>query len=279
MSSNSEWPEAAPDPATVLSSPEAPPLSAETVSNTVFGTAVENPVWGGWDVFKIGLLMFVAPYLVIPITALIAQKTIYRGLPWLTVAQKPGIALSTQLGWYVLVAIYMVMFVEGQFHQDFWNSIRWNWPRRYWPTLVPIGMILVSLQALERFFRLPKHVPMEEFLSTPSLAVLMGLFAVSFGPLMEELFFRGFLYPVLTKRFGMLAGIVATSVLFGLIHAAQLAFAWGLVLIIFLVGTVLTIVRAKTGSVGASFVVHVAYNSTLVMLGALASHHGDKIAK
>ena len=279
MSSNSEWPEAAPDPAAVLSSPEPPPLSAEPLSNTVFGSAMENPLWRGWDVFKIGLLMFVVPYLVLPITALIAQKTMYRGLPWLTVTQKPWIALSTQLVWYGFVALYMVMFVEGKFHQEFWGSIRWNWPRRYWPALVPIGMILVSLQTLERFFHLPKHIPMEEFLSTPSLAVLMGLFAVSFGPLMEELFFRGFLYPVLTRRFGMLAGIVATSLLFGLIHAAQLAFAWGLVLIIFLVGTVLTIVRAKTGSVGASFVVHVAYNSTLVVLGALATHHGDKIAK
>jgi hypothetical protein len=35
-------------------------------------------------------------------------------------------------------------------------------------------------------------------------------------------------------------------------------------------------VRAKTGSVAASFVVHVAYNSTLVVMGAIASRHGLK---
>jgi len=65
----------------------------------------------------------------------------------------------------------------------------------------------------------------------------------------------------------------------GLIHGAQLAFAWGLVLIIFLVGVVLTIVRAKTNSVGSSFVVHVAYNSTIVTMGLIAARHGDKVVK
>jgi len=133
--------------------------------------------------------------------------------------------------------------------------------------------LLVFLQGLERFFSVPKHIPMEDFLSTPVAAALTGVFAVSFGPLMEELFFRGFLYPVVARRFGVAIGILATSVAFGLIHAAQLAFAWGLVLIVFLVGLVLTIVRARTGSVGASFVVHVAYNSTLVVLGLIASQH------
>jgi membrane protease YdiL (CAAX protease family) len=137
-------------------------------------------------------------------------------------------------------------------------------------------MILVSLQGLEKFFRLPQHIPMEDFLKTPSAAVLTAIFAVSLGPLMEELFFRGFLYPVLARRWGLLAAISITSVAFGLVHGAQLAFSPGLVLIVFLVGLVLTLVRAKTGSVGSSFVVHVSYNSTLVILGAIASRHGLK---
>jgi membrane protease YdiL (CAAX protease family) len=72
---------------------------------------------------------------------------------------------------------------------------------------------------------------------------------------------------------------MATAVGFGLIHGAQLAFAWGLVLIIFIVGIVLTIVRAKTNSVGSSFVVHVAYNSTIVAMALIAARHGDKIAR
>ena len=239
----------------------------------------QDPPWSGWDVTRIGLLLFVVPFAALPFLALAAKQIFYPGVPWLTVAQKPWIALSTQFLWYAAVAVYMVMFVEGTFHRPFWEAIRWNFPRRNWAMLVPVGMVLVSLQGLERFFRIPKHIPIEDFLSTPLAAVMTGVLAVSFGPLMEELFFRGFLYPVVARRFGAVTGVIGTSIGFGLIHAAQLAFAWGLVLIIFLVGVVLTIVRAKTGSVGSSFVVHVAYNSTLVGLGLFASHHADKIAR
>lgn len=239
-------------------------------------TQLENPIWTGWDVLLLAIILFVIPFVVIiPLVVLLAAKTIYPTLTFQQVAQqKLWIALCAQFAWYVVVLIYMVMFVEGTYRQRFWDAIRWNWPRKTWHLLVPMGMVLVGLQGLEKFFRLPKHIPLEEYLKNPSVAVLMAIFAVSLGPLMEELFFRGFLYPVLARRWGLFAAISITSVAFGLIHGAQLAFSPGLVLIVFLVGLVLTIVRAKTGSVGSSFVVHVSYNSTLVILGAIASRHG-----
>jgi membrane protease YdiL (CAAX protease family) len=236
----------------------------------------ENPPWSGWDVFRLALIMFAVPYLLIPIAVFAAQKTIYHGLSFMDVAHKPWILLATQFGWYVVVAFYMVMFVEGTYRVRFWDAIRWNWPRKTWPTLVPLGMVLVLLQVVEKFFHLPKHIPMEDFLSTPSAAILTAIFAVSLGPFMEELFFRGFLYPVLVRKTGVIWAIAITSLAFGVVHAAQLAFAPGLVLVILLVGTVLTIVRAKTGSVGSSLVVHLAYNATLVIMGVIATKYGLK---
>lgn len=237
---------------------------------------LENPPWDGWDALRIGLIMFVVPYLLIPVAVVAAQKLFYRSLPWMEVAKKPWISLTTQFGWYVLVFFYMVIFVEGTYRRRFWEAIRWDWPRRKWSWLIALGVVLVSFQTLERFFHLPKHIPMEDFLSTPLAAILTASFAVSFGPFMEELYFRGFLYPVLARRLGLLSAVLITSVAFGLIHGAQLAFSPGLVLVVFLVGLVLTIVRAVTRSVGSSFVVHVAYNSTLVLMGIIATRHGLK---
>jgi uncharacterized protein len=263
MSLNSDWPQDLPPGAAPLAGPdEASPSPSP-----------ENPPWSGWDVLRIALLMFGLPFLLLPIVAVVVQKKFYAGVPMDTVLRKPWLALSTELVVYLFVISYMIMFVEGKLHQRFWPAIRWVWPRRQWPALAVLGAAMVSLQVLERFFRIPQHVPMEDFLSTPLLAAFTGLFAISFGPLMEELFFRGFLYPTLARRFGIFVAVVSTAVPFALIHGLQLEFAWGLVFIIFLVGLVLTIVRAKTGSVAASFVVHVAYNSTLVILGSLSSHH------
>jgi membrane protease YdiL (CAAX protease family) len=253
--------------------PSLQPIAPELPSTRVPG---ENPPWNGWDVFKLALMMFVVPFLVIPVVALAIQKIFYPGTPFMDVAKKPWVPLSTQFAWYALIAVYMVIFVEGTYRQRFWDAIRWNWPKRHWFAFIPLGMMLVSLQVLERFFKMPKHIPMEDFLSTPTAAILTGILAVSAGPFMEELFFRGFFYPVLARRFGMIAGVLVTSVCFGLVHGVQLNFSIGLVLVVTLVGLVLTVVRAKTKSVASSFITHVAYNSTLVALGARALHHAGK---
>jgi membrane protease YdiL (CAAX protease family) len=82
---------------------------------------------------------------------------------------------------------------------------------------------------------------------------------------MEELFFRGFLYPVLARGIGIPLGIFLTAVGFALLHGAQLGFSWGPVLVIFLVGLVLTIVRARKNSVAAGVLIHMAYNGTITV--------------
>lgn len=64
------------------------------------------------------------------------------------------------------------------------------------------------------------------------------------------------------KRAELLA-ILLTGFLFGMLHAAQLGWAWAAVLILVLVGIILTWVRAATGSLMASWLFHCAYNGTL----------------
>ncbi|MGH9520086.1 MAG: lysostaphin resistance A-like protein [Terriglobales bacterium] len=60
-----------------------------------------------------------------------------------------------------------------------------------------------------------------------------------------------------------LLAILLTGFLFGMLHAAQLGWAWAAVLILVLVGIILTWVRAATGSLMASWLFHCAYNGTL----------------
>jgi membrane protease YdiL (CAAX protease family) len=76
---------------------------------------------------------------------------------------------------------------------------------------------------------------------------------------------------VLERRLGVVWGVLLTALPFGLMHAFQYGNAWSAVLVIFIVGIVLTIVRAVTKSVGASFLVHVGYNGTLMVLVGVAT--------
>ncbi len=229
-------------------------------------SAPRDPVWSGWDVLLIAVLTTVS---IVCLGAVLALVT-YLAAPRSFKDNAPLLAIAAQALAYAGIAAYMVMLLEGKYHVRFWQAIRWNWPRNKAFLLLGVGVLTVALDLLSRFLPMPKSTPFEEFFSRPRDAYLMVLFAISLGPLMEELFFRGFLYPVLQRRMGAVWGVILTAAPFGLMHYVQYR-SWAAVLVIFLVGIVLTTVRAVTKSVGASFLVHVGYNATLMTLTAVAT--------
>jgi uncharacterized protein len=96
---------------------------------------------------------------------------------------------------------------------------------------------------------------------------------VTLAPVIEELLFRGFLQPVLVDSFGVLPGILVTSVLFGALHLMQNAFIWQSGVLIMIVGFVFGVVRHVSGSTRASAITHISYNAipflSLILSGAL----------
>jgi len=275
---------------------EAPPLNSEPQTPlqlamdpfpppgfapaTPAAKAGENPVWNGWDVLLIAVLTALLAFFLVPLlVAFGAQHFVYPHESLLELAQKPALALLSQFLAYVSVALYMVVLIQGKYHRGFWLAVRWNWPGIVGVSMLGVGVLMLGFDLLGRFLPMPKDTPFEQFFDRPLDAYLLAVFAVTLGPLMEELFFRGFLYPVLARRLGAVWGILLTALPFGLIHFFQYGRSWGAVLIIFLVGVVLTAVRAVTKSVASSFLAHVGYNGTLMVLAALQTdgfRHMDK---
>jgi membrane protease YdiL (CAAX protease family) len=233
---------------------------------------VENPIWSGWDVLLIAGLTFVS--------MLVLQLLVIFGAVWFVyphsnlaeVSQKPILLLVSQFLIYAVVAAGMVMLVEGKYHVPFWQSIRWNWPRSEWKLLALGAGMLFTLGLMQSLLPMPKDTPFEHLFDRPRDAYLLSIIAVTLGPLMEELFFRGLMYPVLARRMGAAWGIALTALPFGLIHLPQYGWAWGAALVIVLVGVVCGVVRAVTGSVGASFLVHVGYNGTQMIIAVVYTH-------
>ena len=250
--------------------PPAPQLFAPPSIPPVSVIPPRDPVWSGWDVLLIALLTILTLVVMELLTVVGARLFVYRHSSFGDVAQKPMLALLGEFLSYIAVAIYMVMLVEGKYHVRFWQAIRWNWKGSATLKLLGLGVLTVALDLLSRYLPMPKTTPFDQFFAHPRDAYLMAAFAVTVGPLMEELFFRGFLYPVLALRTGVVAGVLLTSLPFGLIHYLQYK-SWAAVLVITLVGVVLTTVRAVTKSVSASFLVHVGYNGTLMLLAAAAT--------
>jgi membrane protease YdiL (CAAX protease family) len=81
------------------------------------------------------------------------------------------------------------------------------------------------------------------------------------APVFEELFFRGFLLPILARRRRMAWGLLASAILFGAIHLQPT----GLPTLATL-GLVLGLAMRQTGSLRTSILVHACWNGALFLL-------------
>jgi membrane protease YdiL (CAAX protease family) len=232
----------------------------------------EDPPWSGLDVFILGAATIFAIFLSMMTVSLVAHVYFERTVPWVDVARQPEVVVLSQVLGY-LVVLALMMRLASAHGGSATTALRWNWPKN-WPAFLGYGVMLsIILQLVAHLLPMPKTLPIDEFFQTPREAWLLSTFGITFAPLLEELFFRGFLYPVLARRFSVATGILVTGLAFGAIHGAQLKYSWGPVLVIVLVGIMLTAVRAASKSVASTFLMHVGYNSTL-MVAMFASTDG-----
>lgn len=172
---------------------------------------------------------------------------------------------------YVLLIGYLYLTIHSRNYPAFWRTIGWRHlsvpriPRAaLYPLLAVCGMALAVLVQLGALAFPTKHnLPMEAlFHSRTGILWLMAV-GILLAPAVEETVFRGYLYPVMARSFGIEWGVVVTGTLFGLMHAHQLWGGWGQIGLLIFVGIVLTYVRARSGSVVASWLIHVGYNTFL----------------
>ncbi|MBF0215559.1 MAG: CPBP family intramembrane metalloprotease [Candidatus Omnitrophica bacterium] len=132
--------------------------------------------------------------------------------------------------------------------------------------LLPV--VILIIMATYIFIRVINYVPpvqpiVQVFLDENSAGVLWSsvIFAAFFGPLAEELFFRGFMYPALRKKFGILGGVFITSGVFSLLHFHAVGF-----LPILALGVLLTYIYEKTGSIFTPIAIHIFHNIAMVVM-------------
>ena len=198
---------------------------------------------------------------------------------------KSVVVLITQAVLDGLAILYLYLMLLARTPEPFWPSIGWREMRpgtgkirdSALQFLAGGAVLAIVVSFAGGFLNSKETLPIEELLQARVSIVLFGILGVLVAPLVEETIFRGFLYPVIARRLGMAAGIALTGTLFGLMHAAQLWGGWGQIALLILVGVVLTWVRARTGTVVASYLVHLGYNG-LQLVGYLiyvvgGSHH------
>jgi membrane protease YdiL (CAAX protease family) len=259
------------------------PESASTFEFSAFAQPAkkEFPAWTIWDVAVIPCATLVAIFVCSLIALGIAHSLrTFHGLSIYALAQEPLIVVGSQIASYPLIIGFMAVIVRRRSNEPFLTAIRWNWPSGKAIWFFSSGLALAfAVEGLARFLPIPKSLPMDKFFGDATTAYLMAFFGILIAPVLEELFFRGMLFPTLRRGLGTLIAVLLTAAAFASIHGAQLGYAWGPILSIFVVGLVLTMVRARTDSVAASVLTHSGYNFTLFALLWIGSDHFHHLEK
>lgn len=242
------------------------------------------PAWSGWDVLAI--LVFSLVSLMVFIFVAVLAGVVFPGHANVSVnglTSDPRViraALVAQAAGYVVVLLAMFVLVRSRAREPFGRGIQWNWPGTSAAVFFVSGIMLaLAIDWLSRFLPMPKSLPIEDLFNNRTNAYLMAVFGMTLAPLLEELFFRGLLYPVLRRSLGLVTAVFLTALGFAGIHIFQLGYAWAPILSIFIVGVVFTLVRQRWSSVASSFLMHCGYNFTLFALLWFASDHFRHLEK
>jgi membrane protease YdiL (CAAX protease family) len=173
-------------------------------------------------------------------------------------------ATAVLLGANALLEVFLLMavalFTVGKY-QVSWATVGLRLPRRgsWW---LPLALLFGALATVWIYFAIlfvldmePQgNIPDEAFDSVP-LVALVGVLSLGLAPVMEETFFRGFLFGGLRGRWGVFLAALASGFLFALAHvdplvfipftAVGMIFAWGYV---------------YSGSLLASMIAHLLFN-------------------
>lgn len=193
---------------------------------------------------------------------------------------KPQVTVGGTVAVYALLLFFLYVTLALLPGRLFWSTLGWRRipPKSDGKPRHPLiyffsgcGLALL-ITALTTVIKPPAKTPIEELFKFKQTAMLFVAVAVLVAPLAEETIFRGYLYPVFARWLGVSPSIALTGVLFGLIHGPQLGGAKSLIAVMSLVGIIFTLVRARTGSVFASYLMHLGYNSLLGVSLILATH-------
>lgn len=170
-----------------------------------------------------------------------------------------------QLAGYLLWFGSLVLLFRTVYERPFWRSLKWVMPEKGLGFSIFLGPILaVAIGWIGMLLQTPDiDMPFKKLLGDSGSMLLIGIFAVTVGPVCEELAFRGFLMPLLMRTFGAWVGITMAAVPFALLHGPQYAWSWRHIVLLILAGATFGGVRHVTGSTAAATLTHATYNLTL----------------
>lgn len=212
--------------------------------------------WRWWEAFGVFFANLVTAYIVGGIVAGAFRGDLGKSLS--------VIAFEITLGFWSIFWIRLrhnepprrLGLVFDRLRQDIGQGLVWGILGWAFATLV-IGNIVVRL--VDALSRKPVEPPDQLALENPSALVLTitGIGVILLAPIAEELFFRGFVYQALRRRFAVALAATVSGLLFMLAHAPY----WIIFPSIGALGIVLAVLFERRASLVPPIVAHMLFNA------------------
>jgi membrane protease YdiL (CAAX protease family) len=232
----------------------------------------DNPPWNVWTAILTwvgSVLLLFAMSAVSLVFIIIYFSSKYGGVPQeqlrqLLVTDKVAVLLQViaviPAHLLTLGAAWAVVTNFGK--RPFWQTLGWRWNRGlgFWTSCATAVSLLIFGGLLTKYYGgEPTDIDQIINNSTASRFVLAFL-ATATAPIVEEVIYRGILYPALQRAIGVAWAVVGVTLLFASVHVVQYYNNISVIAAIGVLSLTLTLVRAYTKSLLPCFIIHLVFN-------------------
>jgi membrane protease YdiL (CAAX protease family) len=146
--------------------------------------------------------------------------------------------------------------------RPFWRTLGWRW--KGWTEIVAsisLTLVLLMLGGLITHYYGGGPTDIDQIINSSTAArFVLAFLATVTAPLVEEVIYRGILYPALQRAIGVAWAVAGVTLLFTMIHYWQYQNNISVLAAIGFLSLALTLVRAYTGRLLPCFLIHLFFN-------------------
>lgn len=226
----------------------------------------DDPPWGipaGLLVWGISVLLLILLQLIVTVPYVVYKVLTHASME--NLATDPTLIFISILSVFpthalTFLVVWFVVTKRGR--RPFWSTLGWHWPKNFGPWItIGLAILLLALGSLLTWLVGGNETQLDMIINSS----LKTRFATAFlaavtGPFIEELVYRGVLYPALHRTLGAIWAVAIVSVLFVAVHVPQYYSNLGVIAVILFLSVSLTLVRARSRSLLPSYVMHLVFN-------------------
>jgi membrane protease YdiL (CAAX protease family) len=221
--------------------------------------------WGILDIVRVGLVVIFIGYIIGIVEGLILR--IFRIYLDMNLRMMLNTFFIDLCAGVVLLYFVVIKYKErlasiGLIFSSFFRNAMSGLASYIFIVPLLLVILIVSIWLLDFLGYAPPPQPVfEAFMEEKRSGILLFLtiFVAVFGPIAEEMFFRGFMYSAIKKRLGVLSAALLSAAIFSSLHTNIVGF-----LPIMTLGVLLAYLYETTGSLVASMTVHIVHNSIMI---------------